>query len=417
MYGIFGILAGAVIFAMPSMAADDAAAAPTFTKDVLPILQENCQTCHRPAGWDISGMIAPMSLMTYREVRPWAKSIEKAVSSKVMPPWDATYATHGVFANERTLTDEEIQTVVAWVKGGARRGNPADAPEPMQFNESGWTFGEADLVVPFTEPFFVNDDVQDLYHNVIVPITAEQLPEDKWLSSIEFKSGSEVVHHVILYANGPGSSGRGRGSMIGGNAPGTDRADWPEGYGILLKKGTTLRFEMHYHKEAGAGTGVWDTSSVAFKFHDGPVDHPITFSTIAHGAFEIPPAKSAWRVGGARTFQRDTWLLAMLPHMHLRGKAAKYTAYYPDGTVEQLLDVPEYDFNWQTWYKYSEKKLIPKGTRVEMEFWYSNDEERAALAGIRSDRAVRFGGPTTDEMDLAWIQTAPVRDGDTNSGG
>jgi hypothetical protein len=166
---------------------------------------------------------------------------------------------------------------------------------------------------------------------------------------------------------------------------------------------------MHYHKEAGPGTAVLDSSQMGIKFHekDVPVEHPIEISTIAHGAFEIPPFAKDWRVGASRTFNEDTLLLSMMPHMHLRGKSAKYTAYYPDGTTEVLLDVPVYDFNWQSFYEYPEPKLIPAGTRIEMDLVYDNSQEKADLIGFDASRAIRFGGPTTDEMDLAWITIAP----------
>lgn len=384
----------------------------TFTKDILPILQENCQTCHRPSGTNLSGMIAPMSLMSYKEVRPWAKAIVNAVDSKEMPPWDATEAFHGKFSNERTLSAEQIATIKSWVSQGAKRGNPADAPTPIEFSQSGWNLGTPDLIVDFPEPFFVPDDVQDLYHNVTTILTEEQLPEDRWISAVEFKPGSEVVHHIIGHATDPNQQGqRTARGMIGGNAPGADQEEFPEGYGIKLHKGSAITFAMHYHKESGAGTGVWDSSQIGIKLHpkEMPVTHPIEISTISYGGFEIPPFKDTWRVGSSRYFAKDTHLISMLPHMHLRGKSAKYTAFYPDGTSELLLDVPEYDFNWQTGYKLAETKLIPAGTRIEMELCFDNSKERAELAGIDPSRAIRFGGPTTDEMDLAWITIAPAQ--------
>jgi hypothetical protein len=159
----------------------------------------------------------------------------------------------------------------------------------------------------------------------------------------------------------------------------------------------------------GAGTAVLDSSQMGIKFHDEgqPVTHPIEISTIAHGAFEIPPYAKDWRVGASRTFNEDTLLLSMMPHMHLRGKSATYTAYYPDGTSEVLLDVPAYDFNWQSFYEYPEPKLIPAGTRIEMDLRYDNSQEHGDEIGFDASRAIRFGGPTTDEMDLAWITIAP----------
>jgi mono/diheme cytochrome c family protein len=399
-----------VVGAMPAMA--EVPAKPTFTKDVLPILQENCQTCHRPAGTNLSGMIAPMSLITYQEVRPWAKAISKAVDNKQMPPWHANEKTHGVFANERTLTQDEIATIVKWVEMRAPRGNPADAPEPMEFSNTGWNFGEPDLVVDFPEPFFVPDDIQDLYKNITTEITEEQMPSDRWIRSIEFKPGSEVVHHIIGHANSKNNAGDETRGMLGGNAPGADQSEFPDGFGIQLHKGSHITFAMHYHKESGAGTGMYDSSQIGFQFHDegAEVTHPIEISTISHGAFTIPPHHKKWKVGSSRTFHEDTLLLNMLPHMHLRGTEAIYTAFYPDGSSEQLLHVPAYDFNWQTGYDYEIMKDIPAGTRIEMEFWFDNSETQAEKGGFNPARAISFGGPTTDEMDLAWITIAPKKE-------
>jgi hypothetical protein len=389
---------------------------PTFTKDVLPILQENCQTCHRPLGANLSGMVAPMSLMTYQEVRPWAKAIAKAVGDSSMPPWHASEKMHGQFKNERTLTKDEKATLIKWTEHRAPRGNPKDAPEPMKFPETGWNFGEPDLVVSFDKPFFVKDEIEDLYHNVTVPIAKEQMPETKWIKSIEYRPGSEVVHHIIGYATMEGDGveisgqeGELTRGMLGGMAPGTEEAHWPEGFGIELKPESNITFAMHYHKEAGPGTGMMDSSDVGFVFHDKPVTHPIEISTIAHGTFEIPPGVADWRVGASRTFKEDTVLLSMMPHMHLRGKSAKYTAFYPDGTSEELLDVPVYDFNWQTQYDLAINKVLPAGTRIEMDLHYDNSAEKAEGIGFNPNRPVHFGGPTTDEMDLAWITVAPAK--------
>lgn len=406
---LMATLAVLVAGAMPASAAQV-----TFTKDVMPILQENCQTCHRPLGLNLSGMVAPMSLMTYQEVRPWSKAIVKSVTDKTMPPWDASAEFNGHFSNERVLTDAEIATLTTWVEQGARRGDPKDAPAPIKFPETGWNFGEPDLVVDFPEPFFVTDEVQDLYENVTTTLTKEQLPNDSWIRSVEFKPGSEVVHHIIGHATSPESGGDVTRGMLGGNAPGADQSQFPEGYGIKLKEGSAITFAMHYHKEAGPGTGRWDSSQIGLQFHDEdkPVTHPIDITTVSHGGFEIPPHHDHWKVGSSRSFDEDTILLNMLPHMHLRGSEAKYTAFYPDGTQEVLLHVPEYDFNWQTGYGYEleDAKLLPKGTRIEMEFWFDNSEEQAEIAGFNPNRAISFGGPTTDEMDLAWITVAPVEE-------
>ncbi|MFP6584404.1 MAG: hypothetical protein VCD00_17860 [Candidatus Hydrogenedentota bacterium] len=412
--GIVSVAALATTLCASSFA--DVPARPTFTKDVLPILQENCQNCHRPLGKNLSGMVAPMSLMTYQEVRPWAKAISKAVDEASMPPWHACKEFNGHFKNERTLTDDEKATLIKWTEQRAPRGNPSDAPASIEFPETGWNFGEPDLVVSFPDPFFVADDVEDLYHNVTAKIAKEQMPDTRWIKQIEFRPDSEVVHHIIGYATQDGDSaeisareGEQTRGMLGGMAPGTEEATWPEGYGIQLDPESSITFAMHYHKEACPGTGMMDSSDIGFVFHDKPVEHPIEISKIGHGAFELPPDTDDWRVGASRTFDEDTILLSMMPHMHLRGKSAKYTAFYPDGTSDVLLDLPVYDFNWQTQYDLAINKLLPAGTRIEMELRFDNSVENAEQIGSNPNRPVRFGGPTTDEMDLAWITIAPAQ--------
>ena len=280
----------------------------TFYKDVLPILQENCQVCHRPIGMNAGGMIAPMSFMTYAEVRPWAKAIARQVEARTMPPWFATHEFNGVFSNERTLTDDEILTMVDWVETGASRGSPKDAPAEREFIEGasdGWSIGEPDLVLSM-EPFFVEDDVVDLNISFQTVLTEAEVPEDRWVQAIEYKAGSECVHHICNSAVAPDD----RTDLeaferngLGCIAPGTDARAVPDGYGTFLPKGATIRWGMHYHKEAGPGTGVWDRSSLALKFHDTEVTHPLKVDAIAHGAFEIPPENPNWHVGAARVFE------------------------------------------------------------------------------------------------------------------
>ncbi len=423
----FGALAAAalllaVLAPVPALAADGAAPARvTFYKDVLPIIQENCQNCHRPFGMNTGGMVAPMSFTTYREVRPWAKAIVKQVQSRAMPPWFASPEFNDVFDNERGLTDEEIATITNWVKTGAARGNPNDAPRRVEYASSegaDWSIGKPDLVIEM-EPFFVEDDVVDLNISFTTVLTEEELPEDRWVQAIEYKAGSEFVHHICNSATAPGEridleSFERNG--LGCIAPGSDLRTVPEGFGTLLPKGATIRWGMHYHKETGPGTGVWDQSQMAFKFNKTPVQHRVAFTVISSGnGWEIPPNHGNWAVGAARTFDVPTTILSYLPHMHFRGRAAEYRAYYPDGTNELLLQVNEYDYNWQTIYRYKEPKLVPAGTRVEVTMWFDNSPERGEAANLNSDRAIRYGGPTTDEMMNGWIGFANTEPTDFKS--
>lgn len=382
------------------------AAPPTFAKDVAPIMHANCVACHRDAGRNLSGMIAPMSFETYREVRPWSKAIKRVVASREMPPWHASAETHNVFRNERTLTDDEIATIVDWVDAGCPKGNLQDVPKLAEAT-TGWSIGEPDLLLEFKEPYWVGDDVEDIQPTIMVEITEEQLPEPRWISALEFKPGSEVVHHIVTFILSPDEElDLQNRKMLGRIAPGTDPQSYDPGYGFLLKPGSKMVFAMHYHKESGPGTGAWDSSQMAIKFHDKPVTHPVDISAIQHGDFEIPPLHPNWRVGGSQTFDEDFILLDLFPHMHLRGKSAKYTAFYPDGTSEELLDVERYDYNWQTAYEYDEYRQMPAGTRIEWEITYDNSEANAEARGINPNRAVRFGGPTTEEMDLGFFSYA-----------
>lgn len=383
--------------------ADDAPSAQiTFTKNVLPILQQNCQVCHRQAGANLGGTIAPMSLVTYEEVRPWAKSIAKEVTARNMPPWDAAPQFHGVFANERTLNEKEIATIENWVKSGALKGDDKDAPAPVKFSTDEWVFGQPDLVLEMPKEFTVKDDVEDQYINFTVDIPENLLPEDRWIKGLQFKPGSPVVHHIIGYAVPQGVRADTDRGMIGGIAPGNDADYYPEGYGFRLAKGSKFIFAMHYHKEKGAGTAVNDLSRVAFKFFPkGEKVKPLHTDPVGNHEFEIPPGQANWEVGMARTLEKPITVLDLMPHMHLRGKAARYVAYYPDGKAETLLDVPAWDFNWQTSYEFKQPKKLPAGTRLEVSMWFDNSTGNKANPD--PNKAVRFGGPTTDEMALGWL--------------
>jgi hypothetical protein len=376
----------------------------TFHKDVEPILQANCMECHRAAGTNTMGMVAPMAFESFETTRPWAKAIAKQVESRTMPPWHASDDFDGVFKNERKLKDTEIETLVAWAKTGAQRGNPADAPPAKTFPETdGWGFGEPDLVVEFDKPYLVRDHVEDEYANIFVRLTDEQLPEDKWIKAMDFRPGSEAVHHIVIFTGSYRESlGFGQG-MLGGMGPGTNATVFPEGYGRLLPKNEQIMFQMHYHKEPGPGTAVSDLSSIGFKFHDKPVKHAVNWGAVGTMGIRIPPYAENHEIVASETFRRDTKFLALFPHTHLRGKASKYVAHYPDGETETLLHVPAYDFNWQTNYIYKEPKFIPAGTKVEVTMWYDNSEERAKITGIDPSRTVYFGEPTTDEMMFGWI--------------
>ncbi|MXX76313.1 MAG: hypothetical protein F4210_13325 [Holophagales bacterium] len=379
---------------------DAPAATPTYYGEVQSILEQECQVCHRPNGANLGGMVAPMAFTSYQETRPWARSIARQVESGLMPPWHAAPRHHGVFENERSLSDEQKATLIAWAKGGAPMGNAADAPPAKVWERSdGWTIGEPDLVMDMGQDFFVEDDVRDQYVNFETVITEEMLPEPRWIKAVEFRPGGPVVHHIIA-------------RPFGGIAPGNDPTVHHDGFGTLVKPGTTIRWNMHYHKEPGPGTGTWDRSSVALRFYpkDYEPDHVMQSKSMGKFDFEIPPGDANYVATTTAKFDRDALLLGYTPHMHLRGKSAHYLAKYPDGTEEVLLDVPRYDFNWQTHYKYpAGGKEIPAGTEIELTMTWDNSVDNPSNPD--PTKTVVYGGPTTAEMMFGFVSYADAEPG------
>ncbi len=370
---------------------------PTFTKDVLPIIQDNCQICHRPQGLNLGGMVAPMALMTYEDVKAYAVEIEMAVGSGYMPPWHAAREHIGTFENERTLTDQEIDTLLTWIANGSPRGEPGEAPQPVSFpsDTSGWAIGEPDLVVRFTEPYLVEDDVEDKYVDIDVPITLDMMPEDRWIKAVEFRPGSSAVHHIIA-------------GSLGGIAPGHEPKIYDAGHSRRLRAGQMVTFQMHYHKEPGPGTAVSDLTEVAIIFYKPGerITHIIESESLGMFTFSIPRNDPNYAYQTEYFMEKDVNLLWLNPHMHLRGKAARYIATFPDGREEVLLDVPQYDFNWQHTYKYRKPVFLPAGTRIELTLWWDNSADN--LSNPNPNRQVRWGRPTTDEMGFGFISFIDV---------
>ena len=412
-----GLLLLAASVALPSFALAADADTPTFHADVLPVLQENCQTCHRPEGEgeNIGGMIAPMPLMTYQQTRPWARSIARAVENRSMPPWFASEATRGQFHHERVMSDSDIETVLSWVRGGSPAGEEADAPPPKKFVEEGsggWSLGRPDLVVQMPEEYWVADDIADINISFETELTEEMLPAPVWVRGVEFKVGGSDVHHMCASIRREGESralGKFSDSSLGCIALGAESHLMAPGYAMKLEPGSAIEFSMHYNKEAGEGSGFHDRSEIGFVFADAPESElrEVKFDSIGNLTFEIPPGHDRWKVGAARVFPVETDLLALWPHAHLRAVAVRYDAYYPDGTTEVLLDVPNYDQEWQTTYQYKEPKTIPAGTRVEVSMWFENTPERGDERGFDPADNVVNGTATTDEMMLGFVAWAP----------
>ena len=366
---------------------------PTFYGDVMEIIQAKCLDCHRPQGRNLGGMVAPMAFTSSEETKPWAMAIKLAVESGRMPPWHASREMRGKFKNERYLTDKEFETLVRWADNEAPEGDPAKAPAPVTFADEksgGWSIGEPDMIVRFPEPFLVHDSVQDQYVDLLVEITEDMLPEDRWIKSVEFLPGSPAVHHIIA-------------SPLGGLAPGYGPRVYDDGYGRILRKGARVNFQMHYHKTPGPGTAVYDTTMAALRFYEpgDVIKYVVETEALGMFRFVIPPNDSNYTDSTSWTFQKDVNILWVNPHMHLRGKAARYTATFPDGHREVLAEIPKYDFNWQHFYIFREPVFAPKGTRIDFQLWWDNSANNPA--NPNPNREVKWGRPTTDEMGFGWM--------------
>ncbi len=388
-FGASAMLA-CMAFPLGALAAPSEGAAVTYTKDVLPILQKNCEICHRPGGSNLGGMVAPMAFTTYEETRPWAKAIGKAVASQYMPPWFADVKHHGTFEGERVLSKAEIDTIVRWTETGAARGNPTDAPQPLVWPVvGGWTI-EPDLVISMPQPYFVPDELLDDTKYFPMTLTEEQLPEDRWIKSVEFRPGSEVVHHIIC-------------TPFGGIAPGNAPNEYRDGYSAKITKGQQVTWNMHYHKEPGPGTGMYDQSSLAVKFYPKGYTPKHVLTTVPLGPtdFAIPAGDPNFKGEATHVFAKDALINSMMPHMHYRGKAVHYELEYPDGTHETILDVPRYDFNWQSSYRFKEPKAVPAGTKLKFTGWWDNSANNPFNPDPTA--TVTWGEATHEEMMFGWL--------------
>ncbi|MDX1947642.1 MAG: redoxin domain-containing protein [Pirellulaceae bacterium] len=374
----------------------------TYSKQIARIFNDHCVQCHR------AGEIGPFALTNYEEVVGWAAMIREVVSEQRMPPWHAN-PKHGKFANDTRLSDEEKSQIERWVAAGAPEGDKRDLPPSPQFT-TGWQIGEPDAVVYMRDkPFDVPAAGEVRYQYFVAD---PGFTEDKWIQAAECRPGNRgVVHHIIV-GLAPGVSGGQRNREVGGvhsewltaTAPGARPLILPEGMAKLVPAGSKLVFQMHYTPN---GTAQSDRSCVGFKFADpATVRKQVGTDKATNHGFRIPPGDSNHHVEAYRTFERDTLMLAMFPHMHLRGKAFRYTAIYPTGDREILLDVPRYDFNWQNSYEFAEAKLLPKGTRLFCEAWFDNSSEN--LANPDPTDTVRWGDQTWEEMMIGYFDAAPA---------
>jgi hypothetical protein len=398
---------------------------PTYHRDIEPILQKNCQECHRP------GQVAPFSLLDYTQARKRAQDIAAQTEDRVMPPWHASTSEGGPFRGARVLSDGDRKTLADWADAGAPEGDSKDAPPPRAWS-SDWALGPPDLVLKVAEPYRLSATGPDEYRVFVLP---SGLAQGKWIAAVDFKPGStKVVHHILCAYDVTGNarrmdaaepdsgyktSGGGYGRLpsglpflpagqLWGWAPGR-MASWsPEGTARALPAGADVLLQVHYHK---SGKPETDASSVGIYFAKAPIDKQIRGAAVfpprpalfAKPSLRIPAGEPNHEVTGNLTIRYDAHLVAVFPHMHWLGKDFLLRAVRPDGSRQTLIRIDDWDFNWQNPYEFETPVALPRGTRIEMVAHFDNS---AANPNNQSKPPieVRWGEQTTDEMCIGFLQ-------------
>ncbi len=410
--GLACLTACAIAFA----AAEKPEPAPTFYRDVLPILQQHCQQCHR------AGEIAPMPLVTYEQTKSWARLIAKNARSRRMPPWFADPCC-GRFADDPSLTEKEIATLAAWAEERAP-GNPSDAPAPPHWTE-GWNISQPDRTIQMPKAVAIPAEGDVEYTYEIVPT---DFTEDKWIQMSEIRpSARQYVHHSVVYIRAPDSKWL-RGAPVNVPftatslndpalrhqahetdsdlllvyAPGSSPDQWPDGMAKLVPAHSDLVFQMHYTTNGQAGS---DQTSAGLVFAKRPPRQRVLTLQLAndHDPIPIPPNADNYRVEVHGTFPHNATLLSFFPHMHLRGKRFEYNLVGPGQHSETLLRV-NYDFYWQLSYRLAEPRLIKAGTELQAIAWYDNSSNNPHNPD--PDSAVTWGDQTYNEMMVGFFDVA-----------
>jgi len=373
----------------------------TFTKDVAPILEARCQSCHRP------NTFAPMSLLTYEDVRPWAKSIKQKVVAREMPPW---YIDRNVgvrhFKNDVSLTDQQIATIVQWVDNGAPKGDAKDMPPPRKFDDSDQWHMQPDLIVTLPKDQIVPAKAADQWIDVLVD---PHLTEDRYIQGIEVKpvKGFRAVHHVTTSMKHDDDADDGdnvQGTFLNEYALGKNADMFPDGAGRLIKAGTKINFNLHLH---AIGQDTAANVALGLKFYPKNYTPHYAETTEKIGDpkdLDIPANEDNVRFDAYNTLTKPARLLSFQPHMHNRGKASCMEAIYPSGhKVEMLSCVSHYQFAWHLVYLYADddQPLLPAGTVLHLTSWYDNSTGNKYNPD--SDNTITYGQRTIDEMGGAWV--------------
>jgi len=369
----------------------------TYHNRISRLVQSNCQQCHRAGG------VAPFALESYEQVLAKAGMIRRMVERDLMPPWFAAPplpGEHSPWLNDRSLSKGDKADLLAWLNAGKPVGDPKDAPLPRQW-PSDWQIGTPDAIVQIPEPIEVKATGTMPYQHALAETG---LTEDKWVRGFEVRpTAREVVHHVLIFVQEKGQKrpredGE-RGGFFAAYVPGNNSILFPEGFAKPLPAGSRLLFQIHYTPN---GTATRDQIRIGLLFAKEPPRHIVRTAGIADHRLTIPPGADNHAESGTIPVPRDVRLLAFMPHMHVRGKAFRYEAIFPNGDTRTLLEVPRYDFNWQLAYRYAEPPALPAGSKVRAIGWFDNSDKNPANPD--PTRTVRWGPQTSDEMLLGYVE-------------
>jgi hypothetical protein len=386
--------------------------APTYTKNVAPILQKHCQSCHRP------GEAAPFSMLTYEETRAWAGAMKMAVRQKMMPPWYADPKV-GHFSNDRSLSQEDIDTITAWATAGAPEGDPKDMPAPVDFVQ-GWAIPKPDVTFQLPKEFDVPKSGMVEYQYAIVPTG---FTEDKWIQAVEVRpTERSVVHHIIAFVREPGSNyfkdqkpgvffeappaktdetvdtSALPSDFLVGYAPGQPAEILAVGEAKLIKAGSDIVFEVHYTPN---GKAVMDRTKLGLVFAKEPPKKRVQTLSASNGTFKIPPGDPNYRVDASFDIRQPVTLASIHPHMHTRGKDFEYRVVFPNGESRTILRVPQYNWHWQLWYNLSEPIDLPPGARIECTAHFDNSPDNPENPD--PTKTVTWGQQNWEEMMVGFF--------------
>lgn len=381
---------------LPELERQQAHAKISYEKTIAPMLIDNCVTCHRQGG------IGPWQMTGYDMIKGFSPMIREVVRTERMPPWHAD-PHYNAFSNDRSLSKDEVKTLVHWIEAGSPRGGDSDPLVDLKKQWPQWELGEPDLIVEI--PAF------DVPATGVIPYQTpgadNPLDRDVWVRAVDFQPGDRTVLHHIIATMGSNADSVRDGGSLGGYVPGAGPMVMPDNTGVLIKKDSKFFFQMHY---TVSGKPARDASRMGIYFRKDAPQFQMRSAVLANPRLKIPANTKAHSESASKTFDHDVIVYSLLPHSHFRGKASTFVANYPDGRQETLLSVPNYDFNWQTTYELKAPKLLPAGTKVTHSTTYDNSTQNKANPD--ATRVVPWGEQTWDEMLYGVVRYRYVNEAD-----